>query len=206
MSKLALNKTTLNKERSQLRSYKQFLPSLDLKKKQLLIERSKAKQKLFVTHNQIQKLNLSIHDRLPMLSNNLVDLMGLVKVTSVQLNEEVVLGSKLPVIHSIDIEAATYSFLAKPQWVDFLVEELRSMFSLKIQAQVEEKRLEILKAATTKITQRVNLFEKILIPKTMQNIKRIQVYLWDVERSAVVRAKISKQKFLKESEDGYPTP
>jgi len=205
MSKIALNKTTLTREMSLLSSYRQFLPSLDLKKKQLLIERSRAKQILIATHNQVQKLNLSINDRIPMLSNSLVDIGGLARATSVQLKEEVVLGSRLPVIHSIDIEIAAYSFLAKPQWVDFLVNEMKSMFTLMIQAQVEEKRLRILEIATTKITQRVNLFEKILIPKAMQNIKRIQVYLWDVERSAVVRAKIAKQKLLIGSDDGYST-
>jgi V/A-type H+-transporting ATPase subunit D len=39
----------------------------------------------------------------------------------------------------------------------------------------------------------VNLFEKIKIPETRGNIKKIQVYLGDQQTSAVVRGKIAKR-------------
>ncbi|MDR2211713.1 MAG: V-type ATP synthase subunit D, partial [Spirochaetaceae bacterium] len=42
-------------------------------------------------------------------------------------------------------------------------------------------------------TQRVNLFEKIKIPETRENIKKIQVYLGDQQTAAVVRGKIAKR-------------
>jgi V/A-type H+-transporting ATPase subunit D len=45
-----------------------------------------------------------------------------------------------------------------------------------------------------RITQRVNLFEKVLIPRAKENIKRIQIGLGELERSAVVRSKIAKKK------------
>jgi V/A-type H+-transporting ATPase subunit D len=48
--------------------------------------------------------------------------------------------------------------------------------------------------AVRRITQRVNLFEKVLIPQTRENIRRINVYLGDAERAAVVGAKIAKRK------------
>jgi V/A-type H+-transporting ATPase subunit D len=48
--------------------------------------------------------------------------------------------------------------------------------------------------AVRKITQRVNLFEKVLIPTTEKNILRIRIYLGDAERAAVVRSKIVKTK------------
>ena len=45
-----------------------------------------------------------------------------------------------------------------------------------------------------KVTQRVNLFEKVLIPRTREQIRRIRIYLSDAERAAVVRSKIAKRK------------
>ena len=45
-----------------------------------------------------------------------------------------------------------------------------------------------------RITQRVNLFEKVLIPRARENIKRIHIGLGEQERSAVVRSKIAKKK------------
>ncbi len=44
------------------------------------------------------------------------------------------------------------------------------------------------------VTQRVNLFDKVLIPQTRENIKRIRIALSDAERAAVVRSKIAKKK------------
>ena len=56
------------------------------------------------------------------------------------------------------------------------------------------ERLALLEAAVVKITQRVNLFDKVLVPQTLDNIRRINVFLGDAERSAVVGAKIAKRK------------
>ncbi|MBU0683122.1 MAG: V-type ATP synthase subunit D, partial [Candidatus Omnitrophica bacterium] len=46
-------------------------------------------------------------------------------------------------------------------------------------------------------TQRVNLFEKVMIPDTKENVKRIRIYLGDMETAAVVTGKIAKEKVLK---------
>ena len=40
----------------------------------------------------------------------------------------------------------------------------------------------------------LNLFEKVKIPETKANIKRINVFLGDEQVAAVVRSKISKRK------------
>ena len=48
--------------------------------------------------------------------------------------------------------------------------------------------------AVTTITQRVNLFDKVLIPRAAANIKKIRIYLSDKEREGVVRAKTAKSK------------
>ncbi|MEW6550089.1 MAG: V-type ATP synthase subunit D, partial [Spirochaetota bacterium] len=43
-------------------------------------------------------------------------------------------------------------------------------------------------------TQRVNLFEKVKIPETLGEIKKIGIYLGDQQTAQVVRGKISKKK------------
>ena len=62
----------------------------------------------------------------------------------------------------------------------------------RLEVQVAEQRTRELAHAVRRITQRVNLFEKILIPTAKKNIQRIQIFLGDAERSAVVRSKIAK--------------
>jgi V/A-type H+-transporting ATPase subunit D len=45
----------------------------------------------------------------------------------------------------------------------------------------------------------VNLFDKILIPDTKKNIKRVQIFLADMERAATVRSKIAKAMRARET-------
>ena len=68
------------------------------------------------------------------------------------------------------------------------------MLRLRIEHQVSLRRVEMLEVAARRITQRVNLFEKVLIPRAQDNIRRISIFLSDQERAAVVRSKISKGK------------
>jgi V/A-type H+-transporting ATPase subunit D len=63
---------------------------------------------------------------------------------------------------------------------------------------VAAERVRRLEQAVRRTTQRVNLFDKILIPTTKKNIKRIQIFLGDTERAAVVRSKIAKARHIKQ--------
>ena len=63
-----------------------------------------------------------------------------------------------------------------------------------VHLQVRRERVARLNQQVRRITQRVNLFEKVLIPRAQENIKQIQIGLGEQERSAVVRSKIAKRK------------
>ena len=64
---------------------------------------------------------------------------------------------------------------------------------LKMEEQVLHIRLSRLKTAARTITQRVNLFSKVLIPQAESNIKKIGLFLADQERAGVVRSKLAKK-------------
>ncbi len=68
------------------------------------------------------------------------------------------------------------------------------MVQLRVRVDVADKRTEVLEAALRRVTQRVNLFDKVLIPKAEENIRRIVIFLSDQERAAVVRSKIAKSR------------
>jgi V/A-type H+-transporting ATPase subunit D len=57
-----------------------------------------------------------------------------------------------------------------------------------------ETQMTTLQAELKKVSQRVNLFEKIIIPETQENIRRIRIALGDAMTAAVARAKIAKAK------------
>ena len=197
MPRLQLSKSSLSREGANLKTYKQFLPSLDLKRQELMIQRAKADKALAQTKVDLEQITSTMAEEIPMLSNEKVDLTDLVTLKKVDLGKENIMGAHLPLLNSVEVEVRDYSFLAKPQWVEGVVAKLKELLRMQIQIQVEEERLKLLNAAVRTITQRVNLFDKVLIPRAQKNIKRIKIYLSDAERAAVVNAKLAKSKRLK---------
>lgn len=198
MARVALSKSELARQTRQLKTYERFLPSLDLKRKQLMAERARARIQLRETEQRIGALQERVQERLPMLSNREIDLEGLVRLEAVDLERENLVGVLLPVVADVRLSVREYGLLAKPHWVDILVEELREALGLRVQRDIQRRRVELLEAAVRKVTQRVNLFDKVLIPRTRKHIDRIRIHLSDAERAAVVRSKIAKGKRLKQ--------
>jgi len=193
---LALNKSSLKAERDRLETYERFLPSLDLKRQQLMVELKTAERALSARQREIDEVLASLEGMLALLGASTMELSGYVRVRAVESEEENVIGVRLPVLRRVEFDVEEYSTLAKPFWVDTLVEHLRKMSELRIHRQFEEERVRRLEVAVRKITQRVNLFEKVLIPTAQKNILRIRIYLGDAERAAVVRSKLVKAKRL----------
>jgi len=197
MARLAYSKSSLSKETVKLKRYKQYLPSLDLKRQQLALERKKAQVIVEKAKQGITDCYQQTAAMLPMLADTTIDVTGLVKLRTIEMAEENVVGVHLPVIKKLDISVKEYSLFAEPHWVDQLVIQLKKMIALKAEQKVKQQRVELLNFALRKITQRVNLFDKVLIPKAQQDIRKIRIYLSDMETAAVVRAKSTKQKRLK---------
>lgn len=198
MAKLKLSKSALQQERNQLKLYERTLPSLDLKRRQLSVELEKARRELEETRRAVDELETSIGEQLPMLANPDIEVAGLVQMTDFELGEENVVGVRLPILQRIECSVSDYSLLAKPAWVDVLVERLRDAAEQRTRVVVAAERVRILEVQEKRVTQRVNLFDKVLIPNAKRNIARIQIFLGDAERAAVVRSKLAKSKQAKQ--------
>ena len=196
MARLALSKSSLQKERRKLSNFERFLPSLDLKRRQLMMERAKATEELRGAEEELEKFLDGIGELLPTLANREVDLTDLVRVSALTHDVENVVGIRLPRLTGFDVELKKYSRLGRPQWVDGVATRLKECVALNLRVRFGRRRMEILRQAVRRITQRVNLFEKVLIPRSRKNIRYIQIYLGDAERAAVVRSKVAKKKRL----------
>jgi len=189
---MTLNKSALQKEQEKLALYKRLLPSLDLKRRQLTLELGRARKELDTGGKTMEELVDRTAADLPLLAGQERDLSGLVRLKSARVEEENLVGVTLPVLKEMSWEVSDYSLLAEPPWVDVLVESIQRVAEQKKRVQVPTERVTLLARANRRITQRINLFQEILIPETEQNIRRIRIVLGDAEMSAVVRSKIAK--------------
>jgi V/A-type H+-transporting ATPase subunit D len=194
MATIALSKSSLQQQRDRLRLFERFLPSLELKRQQLTAEYKKAMQVLAEAEQGADQASRSLTALLPILGSSPMKLSGLVHIRGVDVAEEDVLGLRLPTLRAVEFDTAAYSLLATPFWLDALVTCLQDVATYRLRVQVYRERVARMQGAVRRVTQRVNLFEKVLIPTAKQNMARIQIFLSDVERAAVVTSKIAKAK------------
>jgi len=191
---LVRSKTNLDRLRKQLAVYRRVLPSLDLKRRQLSVELAAARARLAETARELQGAVEATGARLPMAANEQIELSGLVRLAGARIVEEHDLGIALPRLDEVEWIVAPYSRLVRPHWVDPLTESLRAIGALRLQQQVQQERLRRLQAGLARTIQRINLFDKVLIPRTERDIRRIHIALGDAERDAIARAKIAKAR------------
>jgi len=194
MARLQLSKAQLAKETAALARYRRYLPALDLKRKQLIAERNRARARLADAERAIAARVEAIGTEIPMLANTEIELSGLARVARLLVGERNIVGVRVPVLERLEVEIAPYGYMLRPHWVDLAAERLREVMRREVEARLLREEIALLDAAVTKVMQRVNLFEKVLIPRTRARIARIRIALGDAERAAVVTSKIAKRK------------
>lgn len=194
MAKIKLTKGELKRQRDALRQYERYLPILQLKKQQLQMEIG---QQLALVDEKMRAENAKlagIESWLGLLSEPKVNIKQYLQPKKVITSWKNIAGVDLPVFEQVEFDKAEYDLFLTPLWVDTAVEILRSIVSLRQEVKVIEKGIEILRQELRITTQRVNLFEKVKIPESEENIRVIKVYLGDQMANAVGRSKIAKKK------------
>jgi len=194
MARLLLSKSTLLKEKKRLESFQRFLPSLEMKRQQLMAALKDNRKALKKLQQQQQELEGFIAEQVPMLANQDIDLQGLCEVKHFTEKKVNVVGVWLLDIDVLEFKLAQISVLAKPHWVDVVQLKLQQGLELALRFDIETFNNQLLEAELKKVTQRVNLFDKVLIPETKANLRKIQLYLDDKDREMVVTSKLAKNK------------
>jgi len=165
-----------------------------MKRRQISAEREKARRQLAEAAQMAEAIEPDVAARLPMVANAAIQLDNLVTISRLEIGEENLMGTRLPTLQALEFRISNYGVLTKPFWVDALVVVLQSAIEANIRIQVARRRVELLQEAERTVTQRYNLFDKVLIPRARKNIRKISIYLSDAERAAVVNSKIAKRK------------
>jgi len=71
---------------------------------------------------------------------------------------------------------------------------MEQLLRTQMELEVVSKQRDLLAHELRITTQRVNLFEKVKIPETVADIRKIRIYLGDQQTAQVVRGKIAKRK------------
>ena len=198
MAKIKLTKNELKKKKDALKMYKRYLPTLQLKKQQLQMEIRGVEARLAQLAAAKASLGEKFSSWVAVFSEEDAarDSSGLplLSITSIRTSVGNIAGVVIPVFDGAEFETASYDYFTAPLWVDRALELMKQMLIADAEFQVVERQKSLLSAELRVTTQRVNLFEKVKIPETQNDIKRIGIYLGDQQTAQVVRGKISKRK------------
>jgi len=118
-------------------------------------------------------------------------------VDEVEKTYENIAGIEIPIFQKVHFSPAKYFLYDTPLWWDNAMDALRDLGSLQQQIYVIMDKKKILEKELREVSIRVNLFEKILIPRTEANIQKIKIFLGDQQLAAVSQAKVAKTKIEK---------
>lgn len=193
MAKIKLTKNELKKQKDSLKMFRRYLPTLMLKKQQLQAEIRSVEIRIRELMEEKEKADETFKSWIAVFGEKGIFTAGLLVIRGVRAAQGNIAGVAIPIFEGAEFESFPYDLVSSPLWLDTAVERMRRVLLLDLEARTLEEQRRRLDHELRVTTQRVNLFEKIKIPETRGNIKKIQVYLGDQQTSAVVRGKIAKR-------------
>ena len=194
MAKIKLTKNELKVQKDALKMYRRYLPTLTLKKQQLQSEIRTIEAKAKAVRKAKEELEQGFRDWIAVFSEKDAFPEGIITVSNIRKGKGNIAGVDIPVFEGADFSRGDYDLYDTPLWVDIAANHMERAILLDLEAEVLDEQVRLLEAELMSTSQRVNLFEKVKIPETEANIKKIAIYMADQQVSAVVRSKISKRK------------
>ena len=194
MAKIKLTKNELKVQKDALKMYRRYLPTLTLKKQQLHAEIRVIEAKAKQVRKQKEDLEKGFLDWIAVFAEDAVFPKGIITVKNIRKGKGNIAGVDIPTYEGADFSRADYDLYETPLWVDIAANHMEKAIALDLEAEVLDEQVRLLEKELLATSQRVNLFEKVKIPETEENIRKISVYMADQQVSAVVRSKISKRK------------
>ncbi|MGA8164670.1 MAG: V-type ATP synthase subunit D [Waddliaceae bacterium] len=201
MAEIKLTKNELRAQQKRLGQLEKYLPTLQLKKAMLQAEIHDARIEIQQCKEELQHRSASVEEYSSLLSETIpFDFKQAAKIFRLEKRYENIAGVEVPYFESITFEEVDYSLFDSPPWIDGVIQGLRSLAEAVVRVAIAKEKKEALEKELRMVSIRVNLFEKILIPRALKNIKKIIVFLGDQELAAVARAKVAKGKIEKHKE------
>ncbi len=199
MAKIKLTKNELRVQKDNLKMYRRYLPTLTLKKQQLQSEIRAIEANANALRRKKTELEKDFLSWISVFGEVGVFPENAVSVKNIRKGVGNIAGVTIPTYEGADFSRGDYDLYETPLWVDIAADRMESAIALDLEAEVLSEQVRLLQKELVSTTQRVNLFEKVKIPETEANIKKISIYMADQQVSAVVRSKISKKKIAEKS-------
>ena len=177
MAKIKLTKNELKVQKDALKMYRRYLPTLTLKKQQLQSEIRTIEAKAKAVRKERENLEFGFREWIAVFSEIDAFPKGIITVSNIRKGKGNIAGVDIPTFEGADFKRGDYDLYETPLWVDIAANHMEKAMSLDLEAEVLDEQVRLLEIELLSTSQRVNLFEKVKIPETEENIKKISIYM-----------------------------
>ncbi len=195
MPHINMTRVELKKQKGLLNKYRKFLPTLELKKKQLMLCIREKQNEILRLRKQEDEFMNNLKKWIAVFGEEMGE-EWLPKYKAI-IGDDNIAGTQIPVFKKIIFSVEEKDISVTPLWFDEGIKALRESITYQVKIQVLEKQNSLLAKELEKTSQRINLFEKRKIPEHSANISKIKIALGDQQTNAVARGKIAKNKAVK---------
>ncbi|NGX26727.1 MAG: V-type ATP synthase subunit D [Chlamydiae bacterium] len=190
-------KTELRQQQIRLTQLEKYLPTLQLKKTMLQLEINGVQDELEQFGVQLDNYAGRVQGFQKLLTSpDAESLFESCHLLQVKKHYENIAGVEIPIFEEIVFDQPTYFLFDTSFWLESGIHSTRQLIETRERIIILEEKKALLEKELREVSIRVNLFEKIMIPRTQGNIKKIKIFLGDQQLAAVSQAKASKRKIL----------
>lgn len=197
MADVKLTKAELRVQQLKLDRLQKYLPTLQLKKAMLQgeviqaqVEIDTLKDAFSVAEEKVVKFSALFTDR------RATEIFAATKIEHVETVMENIAGVDIPIFKNVIFENASYALFDTPLWFESAILHIEELVVVREKIRVVQEKKKALEKELRDVSIRVNLFEKILIPRAQESIKKIKIFLGDQQLAAVCQSKVAKKKIL----------
>jgi V/A-type H+-transporting ATPase subunit D len=197
MAQIKLTKTELRLQQLKLAQLLKYLPTLQLKKAMLQAEVNFTQQEIETLQSEFELQENKVSRFSSLFSDRATnDFFSALNITQVHKRYENIAGVDIPIFESVSFAPSSYSLFDTPIWYESAIDAVKKMLVTREKVKIAEEKKRALEKELREVSIRVNLFEKIMIPRAQENIKKIKIFLGDQQLAAVSQAKVAKKKII----------
>ena len=192
--RILMNKNTLATLKEELKEYNTAVPVFEMKEQKLKEVVRTVENSIVRLEDSIEEINEETKKWVAVMAEETVDLSKLLKVDHVVSDKREIAGVAIEEFEDIVFENVEVDLFNTPLWLDAAIEVLQDQKTNRTLVEVEKRNLQMLREELLEARRMKNALLEVFIPETAESIRKIEIYLGDVERLAIGCAKLVKKK------------
>lgn len=191
--KIRKNRVALTQMKRKMATLRKYLPVFE-KQRAALNKMLQDEEVNFRTLSaEKEKLMRELDPWIALFNDSETDIGVLIKLKEIAVGEENVFGTTIPVFEKVRFEGVTVDFHYYPLWVPDGIEAVKRVVAVDAKLDVSTRRTQAIRRGYEEANQKVNLFDKKLIPEAQAAVKEIKTALDAQGIASIVIAKSAKK-------------